>query len=227
MLRKLLVSVAAMSLAAPALAASFTLTVANPILAVPGNNDFQSQLAALNPYGPSTGLVSYTSTGADIALDSASQVDFYFYASESGNDDTFTATGDVGVATQTENTTFTTWGPRWMGSVRFNGPVASLAGAFNFTSSGVNAAPATVGQGGFGIFLPARVAPGVYTGVNELWLGYDDQLTNVDDNHDDFIVRAVVSGIPEASTWGMMIGGLGLAGMTLRGRRRRGVAALV
>ena len=217
MLRKLLVSVAALSLAGPAAAASFVLTVANPITPVPSNNDFQSNLASL-------GLVNYTSTGADLGIDGPAQVDFFFFGSESGNDDTFKATGDVGSVSTTENTTFTPWGPQWMGSIRFNGAVASLTNNFNFTSSGVNAAPATVGQGGFGIFLRANQTSGNFS---TLWFGYDDQLTNVDDNHDDFIIKAVVSGIPEASTWGMMIGGMGLAGMALRSRRRKGVAALV
>jgi hypothetical protein len=217
MLRKFLVSVAAMSLAGPALAASFVLTVANPIDPIPSNNDFQSQLNGL-------GFLNYTSSGAQLGIDGPAQVDFYFFGSESGNNDTFTATGDVGVATKTENTTFTPFGSQWMGSIRFNGPVASLTNAFTFTSSGANAAPATVGQGGFGIFLRANQTSGNFS---TLWFGYDDQLNNVDDNHDDFIVKAVVSGIPEASTWGMMIGGMGLAGMALRSRRRKGIAALV
>jgi hypothetical protein len=220
MLRKFLISsVAALSFAAPASAALFDFTVANPIDPVPANNDFQSQLAGM-------GLTNFTSTGANIAIDGPAQVDFYFFGSESGNDDTFTAIGDVGTATKTENTTFTPWGPQWIGSVIFNGPVASLTGKFTFTSSGANAAPATVGQGGFGIFLNSRLTPGLYS-TSTLWFGYDDQLTNVDDNHDDFIIKAVVSGIPEASTWGMMIGGMGLAGMALRSRRRKGVVALV
>jgi hypothetical protein len=217
MLRKLLVSVAAMSLAGPAAAASFVLSVANPIAPVPSNNDFQSQLNGL-------GFDFFTSVGADIGIDGPAQIDFYFYGSESGNDDTFTAIGDVGTTTFTENTPFTNWGPQWIGSIVFNGAVTSLTNAFTFTSSGANAAAGTVGQGGFGIFLGSNDVSGNYS---TLWFGYDDQLTNVDDNHDDFIVKAVVSGIPEASTWGMMIGGMGLAGMALRSRRRKGVAALV
>jgi PEP-CTERM motif len=228
MLRKFLVSVAALSLAGPAAAASFVLTTSTPFDAIPSNNDFQSQLNGL-------GFLSYTSSGASIAIDGPAQVDFYFFGSESGNDDTFKAAGDVGSVSKTENTTFTAFGPQWIGSIRFNGAVASLANVFNFTSSGSNAAPATVGQGGFGIFLKCDTASrtnGCTTtstsgNYSTLWFGYDDQLNNVDDNHDDFIIKAVISGIPEASTWGMMIGGMGLAGMALRSRRRKGVAALV
>lgn len=219
MLRKLLITAAALGLAGPAAAASFVLTISNPIALIPSNNDFQAQLGAAP-----RNFTTFTSSGADIGLDGETYIDFYRYASESGNNDTFTATGDVGVVTNTETTPFTPWGPLYLGRVRFNGPVASLTGALNFTSSGVNAAPATVGGGGFGIFLAPRATSGNY---NELWFGYDDQLTNVDDNHDDYIVRAVISAVPEPATWGMMIGGMGVAGMALRRRRRAAVAAIV
>jgi hypothetical protein len=219
MLRKLLISAAALSMTAPALASSFVLTVANPIDPIPANNDYQGDLNGL-------GFVNFTSLGAGLGLDGPAQIDFFMFGSESGNNDTFTATGDVGVATMTETNSSgaSPFGPLWIGSVRFNAGVASLSGALNFTSSGANAAAATVGQGGFGIFLRANQTSGNYS---TLWFGYDDQLSNVDDNHDDFIVRATVSAIPEPATWGMMIGGMGIAGVALRRRRRDSVAAIV
>jgi hypothetical protein len=39
---------------------------------------------------------------------------------------------------------------------------------------------------------------------------------NDDDNHDDFIVKATISAIPEPATWAMMILGFGLVGFAAR-----------
>lgn len=173
---------------------------------VPLNNDFQAQLAGL-------GLTSFTTTGATMILDSNATIFFEFLGSESGFSDTFTA----GPATYTENTGFTDnfAAPIPIGFASFL--AGSLGGLLNFTSSGGVAA--TVGMDGFGIFLGANQTTG--QSFSTFYLGYDDQITAQDDNHDDFIVRATVLGaVPEPTTWAMMLMGFAGVGYSMRRRRR-------
>lgn len=184
-------------------AAVITFGDTNPV-PVPGN-DFAGQLAGL-------GLTLFTTTGATITLDSASQLTFELLGSESGFDDTFQAGG----VTYTENTGFTPWGSIALGSDTFL--AGSLAGLLNFSSVSGPGANATVGDDGFGIFLGEGWQSGFSTNV--FYLGYDDQVTNVDDNHDDMIIRVTVSpAVPEPATWAMMLLGFGAAGFVLRRRR--------
>ena len=56
--------------------------------------------------------------------------------------------------------------------------------------------------------------------TNVFYIGYDDQITGADDNHDDLIIRATVSpAVPEPATWAMMLLGFGAAGFAMRRRR--------
>lgn len=214
MLRKLLISAAAIAMSAPA-SAAFVVTFPSTTALLP-INDFRPQLNAL-------GFDSYASNGATISLTQASLIRFDFFASESGNNDTFLA----GPLSRTETTSFTAWmGPNGqvIGSTVFG--AGSLTGLLNFTSNGPQAQSATVGQTGFGIFTNANTISGFSSNV--LWFGYDDQITRVaDDNHDDFIVRATIVAVPEPATWAMMVGGVGIAGMALRRRRRNASAAVM
>ena len=175
---------------------------------VPGNNDFQGQLAGL-------GQTDFTTTGATLILDSNAQIFFEFLGSESGFSDTFTA----GSVTHTEVSGFEDHfaAPIPLGFESFL--AGSLAGLLNFTSTGIGSMNATVGQGGFGIFL----GPNQLTGqsFSTFYLGYDDQIVGDDDNHDDFIVRATVLGpVPEPTTWAMMLIGFAGVGYSMRRRRR-------
>ncbi|HET6941848.1 MAG TPA: PEPxxWA-CTERM sorting domain-containing protein [Sphingomicrobium sp.] len=180
--------------------AVITFGATNP---VPGNNDFQGDLAGL-------GLTLFTTDGATITLTEDSVLTFEFFGSESGFNDTIQA----GAVNFTEMTNFTPWGPQLLGADSFL--AGSLAGLINFSSAG--GADATVGDDGFGIFLGANAVSGLSTNV--FWLGYDDQITNVDDNHDDMIIRVTVSpAVPEPATWAMMLLGFGAAGFVLRRRR--------
>ncbi len=52
-----------------------------------------------------------------------------------------------------------------------------------------------------------------------LYLGFDDQPQNADDNHDDLIIRVTAGAIPEPATWAMLIAGFGLVGLAARRRR--------
>jgi hypothetical protein len=180
--------------------AIITFGATNP---VPANNDFQGDLAGL-------GLTLFTTDGATITLTENSVLTFEFFGSESGFNDTIQA----GSVNFTEMTNFTSWGPQLLGADSFL--AGSLAGLINFSSTG--GADATVGDDGFGIFLGANDVSGLSTNV--FWLGYDDQITNVDDNHDDMIIRVTVSpAVPEPATWAMMLLGFGAAGFVLRRRR--------
>ncbi len=182
--------------------AIITFGATNP---VPGNNDFQTDLAGL-------GLTLFTTDGATITLTENSVLTFDFFGSESGFDDTFQA----GSVSFTETSGFTSWGAVPLGADAFL--MGSLAGLLNFSSATGPGADATVGDDGFGIFLGANAVSGLSTNV--FWLGYDDQITNIDDNHDDMIIRVTVSpAVPEPATWAMMLLGFGAAGFVLRRRR--------
>ena len=224
MFRKLLATAAVLGLSAPAMAAVDITATYSTVQAIPSNNDFQAKLIAL-------GLNSFASTGATLTLNGAASVTFDFLGSESGFNDTFS----FGSITLTETSLFedhfTT--PIRIGTT---GIITSLA-ALTFSTLNPGGAPATIGTGGFGIFLPGTCTPtapattctvrgGSYTS-NVFYLGYDDQVTNVDDNHDDFIVRVTVNPVPEPATWAMMIGGMGIAGAALRRRRRNAVAQVL
>lgn len=173
---------------------------------VPGNNDFQTELANL-------GLTLFTTTGATLTLDEPSLLTFEVLGTESGYNDTFTA-GSLSVTEYTSLANLFA-SPYLLGAENFG--AGSLAGILNFSSSqGVNA---TVGDDGFGIFLGANDFSGMLTNV--FYIGYDDQVTGQDDNHDDLILRVTVSpAVPEPATWAMMLLGFGAAGFMLRRRRR-------
>jgi PEP-CTERM motif len=206
-----LAGVAALALATPATAGvTITFTGTSP---VPGNNDFNADLA-------SAGLTQFTTTGATITLSEDAQILFEFLGSESGFSDTFSTAGATPVSlTETSSPP---------GENHFAAPIVigadsflagSLASLLNFSSSGPGA-DATVGDDGFGIFLGPNAVSGLSTNV--FYLGYDDQINMQDDNHDDFIVRATV--LPEPGTWAMMLLGFGAAGFAMRRHRKPALA---
>lgn len=197
---------ATMLMAVPALAALPTFTVTLGTLdAIPVVNDFKSNLNAV-------GLTQITGAGAAVTLSRASTLKFEYMGSESGFVDTFRA-GSVGPFSEFDKAS---WGPVLIGIGQF------LGGSFTapmFTSSG-SPVVGTIGTASFGIFLPAGM--GAYTS-NVLYFGFDDQLNNIDDNHDDFIVR--VTAVPEPGSWAMLIVGFGLVGFASRRRGMTHVAA--
>ena len=87
----------------------------------------------------------------------------------------------------------------------------------NFSALGGLAA--TVGQPGFGIFLPQGAVTG--QNVSTFYFGYDDQPTNPDRDFDDMIIRATVQAVPEPATWAMMLVGFGAIGFAMRRSRKR------
>lgn len=188
--------------AVPVQAAQFVVTFPSAT-AIQSNNDFQSNLAG-------EGLYWFASTGATLSLSGAGKVTFEYMASESGFFDSFTAGSVSGVETNNG------WGAVLLGSAWFSGGAVT---DWEFTSD--QGLAAKVGDVGFGIFLPMlqQLTSSPYKS-KVLYFGYDDQVSNPDDNHDDFIIRASITAVPEPATWAMLITGFGLVGMAAR---RRGI----
>ncbi|WP_235927658.1 PEPxxWA-CTERM sorting domain-containing protein [Sandarakinorhabdus rubra] len=215
----------AMALAAPAMA-TFNVTIGNPVTGIPGNNDFRAMLNR-------DGLYAYTAGGAAISLSlpSTTELEFEFLGSESGFSDKFkvggttmfseTSGGRIG-----NNNPANPWTILGTGSANYGaGPITDWL----FTSNN-GAKNKGIGTLEFGIFLPRGFEPGDIYRSRVLYLGFDDQITGDDDNHDDMIVRVTVGGgfnpegIPEPSSWAMLIAGFGLVGAARR-RRRAAIAA--
>jgi len=216
-MKKFLIALAGLTcLTAPSVAnagATITFGATNPI---PINNDYQAQLAAL-------GLTRYATTGATIVLDPGQQITFYFMGAESGYSDTFATAGLAPNVSYTEGfNNLEPWQMTLIGTDP-NLPAGSLAGFLNFTSSGPGA-PGTVGTDPFAIFLGPNFVSG--TNVTEFFFGYDDQINQQDDNHDDIIIRALITGVPEPTTWAMMLLGFAGIGMAVRRQRKPAMAQI-
>jgi len=206
-----LLATAGLAMAAPAMAA-FKVTIGTPISPTAGvGNDFQSNLTGL-------GLTQMTADNAALFLTTNSALSFDYMASESGFNNSFTA-GPVSY-TETGNKA---WGAQAIGG--FNLAAGAIT-SWNFASSGNANGPFAIGTNAFGIFYdPTKVVNGVYTS-NVLYFGLDDQPGQADDNHDDIIIRVSAldvvdpTGIPEPSSWAMLIAGFGLVGAARRRRDR-------
>jgi hypothetical protein len=221
-MRKHLAALAALSaLALPASAnASVEITwpsttpVPGPGGSAGADNMFYPELSGILGANP-----VYASVGAAINLTEAYVLRFEFLGSESGFDDTFSSVG----------LSYTETSPHNPGENHFGAPIligeayyaaGSLAGLLNFTTSGLTGKAATVGEAGFGIFLPndqKKLSLGI---GDSFYFGYDDEITG-DDNHDDFLIKAtILSAVPEPSTWLLMILGFGAIGAGMRQRKQ-------
>lgn len=218
-MKKFLIALAGLTcLTAPSVAnAGVTISwgAVNPI---PANNDFKANLGA-------AGLTNFATTGVTMVADPGTIIDFYYVGAESGFSDTFTTSGTGATHvnyTELPNNNENHFGaPIFLGSDTFSG---SLAGLLNFTSDGPGA-PGTVGTLPFGLFVGPGLSPNGGN-FNSFYFGYDDQLTNIDDNHDDFVVWAVVHAVPEPSTWAMMLLGFAGIGMAVRRQRKPALAQI-
>ena len=221
-MRKLILAAAALALTSPiaAIAAPVVTVGFGSSTALSPFNNFVPQLTGL-------GYTHYSTTGSTLVLSGMAKITYYFMGSESGFRDTFKA----GSLSYTETSSFENHfaAPILIGTQTFAAG-GSLAGILNFSATNGPVAPAgasaTVGQDGFGVFLKAGQTTG--TGVTEFFFGYDDQTGRADDNHDDFIVRAVVTAVPvpEPGTWAMLVAGFAIVGSLLRRRRSNGVTVL-
>jgi hypothetical protein len=211
-MRNLKFAAAALAMSVPfaAQAAPFVTLNYPSTTTVPAINDFKSDLNGL-------GFFSFASTGASLILSGEAKITFYFLGSESGLSDTFTAGAVSFTETSTKEDHFAS--PIYLGFQNYAAG-GSLAGLLNFTSAGVNA---TVGDFGFGIFLPVGFTSGGT--LTDFYFAYDDIPTG-DDNHDDFIVHAIITPVPEPGTWAMLLAGFTLIGSLLRRRKANGIAVL-
>jgi hypothetical protein len=171
---------------------------------VPANNDFIGELAGL-------GYTDYTTSLANISLLTDATITFFFLGSESGFNDTFLVPS-AGIS-YTELGNQNHFGaPILLGSGAFS--AGSLAGLLSFISDGPGA-PGVMGTDPFGIFLPRGYVSG--DPVSSFILGYDDQINDIDDNHDDLMILALVAGpVPEPGTWATLLLGFGLLGAAMR-----------
>jgi hypothetical protein len=216
-MKKLLLAASALALGVPTAsnaAVDVTLNYdASSVFTVPANNNFVSFLNGL-------GFTQYVQGAlTSLVMNQAASIQFYFLGTESGFSDTFT-TSNISF---TENTSFqdNTAAPIYLGGTLFN--AGSLAGLISFSNSG-NATVSTVGTPGFGIYLPQGFQSGGT--LTEFYIGYDDEVLNIDDNHDDMIIKAVVTAVPEPTTWAMFVAGFGLIGWSIRRRKAQGEGAL-
>lgn len=198
--------------------ASMTITGGVAQTAVPGANDYKTDLAAL-------GYNQLFNGGADVTVGASGSIKFYYHGAESGGVSSFEAP-PLGAFADTDGGGIDVW----------NGP-GVLIGGINvnatdtFSSLGIkfisNLSPsALAGSAGFGVFIhDSQLTAGVYNGssANTLYFGFDDDPISDDDNHDDIIISAVwtadrIAEVPEPAS--MAVWGLGALGMMVARRRR-------
>jgi hypothetical protein len=197
----------ALAAAAPVSATTFIVDF-DDTTNIPGNNNFKTQLNAL-------GLTKYANFNTTLSLSQRSTIKFERVAAESGFTNRFTGGSVTGL--EADGNRFAN--PVLIGTGNF--AKGSLQGKLFFTTNG-NGDVSQIGSEGFGIFLP-RAATGQFES-KVLYFGFDDLVNKDDDNHDDFILRATVTGVPEPTTWAMLILGFGLVGFAAR-RTRPAVTA--
>lgn len=207
MKKLMLAGAAALALAtSPASASTLVVGSGNDTSPLSSGNDFRSQLEGLG--------LTILRTSASLTLTGPSNIQIDYFASESGFADTF----NLGSFSFTE-TNKSSFGAQLIGTLT-NVAAGPLAAYFTSTGHASQHAP---GSENFGFVLPRGTGAGAYES-NVIWVAYDDQINNADDNHDDFILRLTVTPVPEPATWAMMIGGFGMLGAAVRRRRATTVA---
>lgn len=174
-------------------------------------NDFKAQLH--NWFG----VDSYT-VGAQLGVDQAGSVEYFYYGKEAGYENVFLADGLI------YNTGFTPTVQNYFSNPIEIGTVNVGAGALNFAFCAFSS-PFT-SQGCVSNYSNDFTTWNSYQSIaysvkgDEAWLFWDDSGAGPDDNHDDMLIKAVFTpkAVPEPATLGLF--GLGLLGIWAGSRRR-------
>ncbi len=179
--------------------------VGSPSNAVPGINNFQSNLSA-------SGVGSFY-LGRSLSVTGARAGDFIeidFMAAEAGYRNQFI----WGSTMIIDNQGNLGW------SERDRGTVAAANGVQGFRFCSVDVSACLTNAANDTTLLGSYQSIGMYltNGGNTAWLLWDDSGANMDDNHDDLIVRLTYHSVPEPGTLTLL--GLGLVGVALIRRRK-------